>query len=86
MTEPILIRGEDVVYPQDHCLVKVSADAMKSVVVNTAQVFITPRGHDGCREPLTVSPLRSEGFTVYNHNNVGVAFNWLVIADATNTN
>lgn len=86
MGEPVLIRGEGVVYPQDHCLVEVPADLTKNVVIATAQVFLTPRGHDGCREPLTVSQLRLDGFTVYNHNNIGIAFNWLIVADATNNN
>ena len=84
MSKPVMIRGEGVVYPQEHCNIEVPADLMRRIVVNTAQVFLTPRGHDGCREPLTVSQLRPEGFTVYNHNHIGVPFNWLVVADETN--
>ena len=70
-----LIYGLSTVYAQSHQTVNVDTEGIN---LETAVVLLTKVGYEAGKEPLTVSVLGENGFTVYNGNHCGVAFNWLV--------
>lgn len=78
----VFLRGTGVVYGSAHVNIEVPSEDIATLKVEGATVILQQVGYDSGNKPLTVSEMRNDGFTVYNTNECGVAFNWLVVADS----